>query len=60
MVPHIDEYVIVQFDPVASLKGLEDPETTKAFESLVSRKYVACIPWIRSVTLGNSTMKWKH
>ncbi|KAK0473062.1 hypothetical protein IW261DRAFT_1404711, partial [Armillaria novae-zelandiae] len=52
MVPHIDEYVIVQLDPVASLKGLEDPEATKACQALVSKKYVACITWIQPLILG--------
>ncbi|KAK0224621.1 hypothetical protein EDD85DRAFT_234401 [Armillaria nabsnona] len=52
MVPHIDEYVIVQLDPVASLKGLDDPETTKACEALVSKKYVACITWMQPLILG--------
>ncbi|KAK0473071.1 hypothetical protein IW261DRAFT_1505572 [Armillaria novae-zelandiae] len=52
MVPHIDEYVIVQLDPVASLKGLEDPEVTEACKALVSKKYVACITWMQPVILG--------
>ncbi|KAK0234047.1 hypothetical protein IW262DRAFT_1505781 [Armillaria fumosa] len=57
MVPHIDEYVIVQLDPVISLKGLEDPEATKACEALVSKKYVGCITW--TTQLG-SQVRWRN
>ncbi|KAK0466085.1 uncharacterized protein EV420DRAFT_809208 [Desarmillaria tabescens] len=51
MVPHIDEYVIVQLDPVTSLKRLNDLEVTRACETLVAKKYVACITWMQPLIL---------
>ncbi len=41
--PQWGEYIILELDPAASVAWIDDPEVTKACQSIKTKKYVGCV-----------------
>ncbi len=56
MIPHFGEYIAFKLNPVASLESLKDTEVAKACETLETKTYVACVTYVRSLTLFTASI----